>query len=659
MLGRTNAAIGSPLKNEDITVTKNGTYSAGEGFTGLGTVVVDVPAKGNTLSAVNKTGANITAGDKVWINENVQTTGSSYNILTGQYSPDAGPILGPSGTYGWCYGKLYSINSESASPIGNRFYSYEAVFIQYLAPNLVCLGSKSVFNENINYSLSEEFIAGSSYSSKSNSTVIHMRDLNSGDIIKTYEATNSNHYTPDGGDCCCFNNIIYGLTYDHYKYVLNDEDNTYVRSTYNANFSYYNAMNLGNLLNENMALVSTASSNINNPSNLLMIKYVDDNTLKVLSQSEMPVELQPYYSEKKAVYCFNPYTGILTAVTSPTDYAVIQYKNGTWTKLPIEISYDVDPSLALSQIGAITLSDDLSRAAISYRYKNSGIYHGNIVNLTTHSGYIASPYKFYNITNTTQTGYAAENADADATFTANIASNQPLVMPTPVGEKYAIDEGGINLLGGTVLSGPNGDTVVAPSNQGISIPGAAEAYSGMFNKENHTADTFIAKIKIMGLGNGVSDGSIYPLSDGNFMSKPDQSLLLSASLRFYDPGTYSDDWAIENIAPAVDKYYNNQWNQAVYLNGSGVYQLNNWFYYEYKCKLVDGTFYNCITIYDQDKTMIDTYEKADRYGCNINTSTIQLLKPLFATSYFDVQIDLAETGFKLGDEWVWRPVKKG
>ena len=39
---------GQEIKNQDLTITENGTYSADEGFTGLGTVEVNVPTGGGT-----------------------------------------------------------------------------------------------------------------------------------------------------------------------------------------------------------------------------------------------------------------------------------------------------------------------------------------------------------------------------------------------------------------------------------------------------------------------------------------------------------------------------------------------------------------------------------------------------------------------------------
>lgn len=97
---------GQTINNEDITITSNGTYTAGEGYTGIGTATVNVPnpstgtlsitengsynvtnyasasvevPEGDVVTATNTTGAAISAGDKVWL-EKVSGGWNAKNI---------------------------------------------------------------------------------------------------------------------------------------------------------------------------------------------------------------------------------------------------------------------------------------------------------------------------------------------------------------------------------------------------------------------------------------------------------------------------------------------------------------------------------------------------------------------------------------------------
>ena len=75
---------GGEINNEDITITENGVYTAGEGYTGIGTATVDVP-EGNIVTATNTTGSAISSGDKVWLNK----VSGGWNIVP-FYATDLG-----------------------------------------------------------------------------------------------------------------------------------------------------------------------------------------------------------------------------------------------------------------------------------------------------------------------------------------------------------------------------------------------------------------------------------------------------------------------------------------------------------------------------------------------------------------------------------------
>lgn len=69
---------GGTVNNQDITITENGVYTAGEGYTGIGTATVNVPSGGDIITAKNATGSAISEGDKVWI---YRTAGEGLKLV--------------------------------------------------------------------------------------------------------------------------------------------------------------------------------------------------------------------------------------------------------------------------------------------------------------------------------------------------------------------------------------------------------------------------------------------------------------------------------------------------------------------------------------------------------------------------------------------------
>ena len=79
IFGVTGSYEGSIVNNQDLTVTENGIYTHDAGYTGLGTVSVNVPA-GTIISGQNTLGYDINADTKVWVNA---TEYSNYEYSNG------------------------------------------------------------------------------------------------------------------------------------------------------------------------------------------------------------------------------------------------------------------------------------------------------------------------------------------------------------------------------------------------------------------------------------------------------------------------------------------------------------------------------------------------------------------------------------------------
>lgn len=357
-------------------------------------------------------------------------------MLTGNYNTAAGPVIVPTGTRGWAFGKLYNISNTSATATGTFGSTYICDHVHYPTSDIIALhngdNNTYCFGSSSSYTLTRGLIPGSDLICTNNSTIIQRINLETGEVLKTYNATNSSHYAQASLQCLYFNNMLYYLQAAsgayNYRYTFNEDDSTYTRisSGFGINMRY-NWKSLGKLPDQETYLLCTKDGFESGDGNLRMISYVDDTNLHTWEADEMPIDLQPYYSEKSASMVFNSYTGILTLATSLTDYAILKYENGTWTKLNITLPYPEEEG-TLSEIGGITLSDDLTRAAITCRISNNSnnILHGKIVNLITQTGYVAQKYKPTIISEKTLTGYATQSAEPDASFTASVGQSSQL-----------------------------------------------------------------------------------------------------------------------------------------------------------------------------------------------------------------------------------------
>ena len=67
VLGVEGTYEGAVINNKALVIESNGTHQIPEGYTGLGPITVAVPATAEQMTVVNRTGATINAGDKVWL----------------------------------------------------------------------------------------------------------------------------------------------------------------------------------------------------------------------------------------------------------------------------------------------------------------------------------------------------------------------------------------------------------------------------------------------------------------------------------------------------------------------------------------------------------------------------------------------------------------
>lgn len=387
------------------------------GISGGGSITPDnVPV--STIEVINKTGEVVNEGDKVWLNKNQQTAGSSYNVLGDDYHGQVCGttnqfILDRSGTFATGANKRYAVSDSSVTQIQTVSGTYNS--LKYMGENSM-FASNHRIDSHISYSMPNSYqpIANDYVFNYYQSYVyIYKINLETGSILKTWSFYSTSH----GSSICqlaLINDKLYnlgGAFYGRYYQELTEDSETPNQTSFYLENYEVDLFPLGTTLDNKYVVCMTGSANnITSTTNTLrLVEVINDTYLRVLSQEEMPEDLQEFYSMAcNAV--FNPYSGMLTVSGyNNQSYAIMEYKNETWNILPIELElYD------LNFLGGITISDDKTRLLWS-GYRNSSYNRPIIQNLVSTSGFSAVPYKYYNINMNTVIGKAMTSAEPDGT----------------------------------------------------------------------------------------------------------------------------------------------------------------------------------------------------------------------------------------------------
>lgn len=377
---------------------------------------------GAAVTAVNKTGAAISQGDKVWINNGSQVAGSQLAVNQVTSGGVNGPVIDPSGTFGWSARVKYSLTADTITKIGETAAGMNAGKVVYGAGNSMFLHGDTGAQrcDSINqYSLGDfsNLITNGSYMLIGNGTgTLKKIDLNTGEVLKTYSKTASN-----SGWYASFGNIVYNIGGSTAKKWTVDDETLSVTET-SIPFDNGSVMYPTGVTADGKYIICgrNTQSTFSTTSFVRIVERISEDHLKCLPENEMPADLQPYFGTKKGFISFNPNNGILAVVVSPTDYVVMQYKNGVWHKLNINLGY---PENATGVTCGVSFSNDMNRCSIGYKATSTGTNtQARFVNLTTVTGYIAVPYKPSNISAETVTGYAKAAASVDGSFEASVAS---------------------------------------------------------------------------------------------------------------------------------------------------------------------------------------------------------------------------------------------
>lgn len=378
---------------------------------------------GATVTAVNKTGEAISQGDKVWINNGAQVAGTMLAVNQNVTGGVNGPVIDPSGTFGWSANVKYSLTADTITKIGETAGA-GAGKVVYGAGNSMFIyrdtGAQRCDAVN-QYSLGDfsNLIANGSYMLKGNGNgTLKKIDLNTGEVLKTYSKTSSN-----SGWYVSFGNIVYyfgsgGSTAK--KWAVDDETLGVTETSIpfdNGSVVYPTGVTADG---KYIICGRHTQSIFSSEGFVRIVERISEDHLRSLPENEMPADLQPYFGTKKGFISFNPNNGILAVVVSPTDYVVMQYKNGVWHKLNIDLGY---PENATGVTCGVSFSNDMNRCSIGYKATSTGTNtQARFVNLTTTTDFVASAYKPYNISAETVTGFAKGAASVDGSFEANVAS---------------------------------------------------------------------------------------------------------------------------------------------------------------------------------------------------------------------------------------------
>ena len=400
-----NQSGNASINNQDKTITENGVYTADEGYTGLGTVTVEVEGSGNgkPIEALNASGKALTKGDKVWLNEYTRTGDTFYNFIKPKDSNNIG-FLDATGLFAWGGGKFYSLGDNSATELLSAsgyqrdiFYTSDGAVISDGAQsvNPLCIKGGNFLVIQGGY----KYIQGSdNLFWQIGSGFIHKIDLTTGEILQTL--------TVDGLTTTVVSRSVFKRGNDFYicgrKYTLLD-DGTFSDGTY-----FKQIPSDAYLTKDNKYLITVIKG-------YLQVYRADDNDVfELMPETFLPEEFRNITNYDYLVY--NPNNGIFSMVKKGgTEFIIGKYENDTFTKLSFTIPLDeliVGDKHYQYFYGIITLSEDLSRMLITTSYSSSTFSGAQFIfNLTSNNGYVAVPYKTYAVSQDSITGVVTDNAE--------------------------------------------------------------------------------------------------------------------------------------------------------------------------------------------------------------------------------------------------------
>lgn len=379
---------GTTINNQNKTFTENGTYTADAGYTGLGTVTVNVSgggAGGDSITYTNITGATIAKDDKLWIN----TTATTTEKASVQLGSSAAHVIQTSNpNVAITTNQLYTLqNGEYVKSSLAKTITMNEVGID---KNGLLYSSNALYNIENNIFYNGFFTAyiGNGYCF-SNSGYIYKVDVaNPVNILNTYRVIIDNtNYMIDGW--CFEDDIIIGFCARNRSSII------WKLNSDTSVFNKLKSLNLDAIIpigqfseqKIGWGLKGTSYKDLN----LGAYRYSrngDDINVEEIPATEFPEDMRPMFTEQPSYVFWNEQTLTLTASwasTTPNKVLIFKYINGEWiNKTPVISEF-------VSGLGYITCDSSVSKIIVSGTATSTPIiYDGN----EKSAGYYAVPYLY-------------------------------------------------------------------------------------------------------------------------------------------------------------------------------------------------------------------------------------------------------------------------
>ena len=401
-----NQGGSASINNQDKTITENGVYTADEGYTGLGTVVVEVQNNGEIVTAINKTGSAVNVGDKVWLSENVKT-GNTY-FLTGTATTDGSQtgVISTTGLSAVISRSLYTIsndgtvtNIKSSGRFSNIYYVGDYVLGNYSTDSTQVLKSNDCLTLKGKYIPIEN--SDNLFAKRQDTNHIYKIDLETGDIVQTWTGGSDINAL---GDFSWAYQIGNSVVVGSYVFDLND-DYTITNQRSVKGFS------------------TNGQAYLTKDNNHLVTEYGDEFKVYRIIDAENVELLKDAVSEDLknlsdlGSFVYNRNNDVITAVIghkNTEDCIIAKYNNGKIQRLNVTFPFTggvvVSGATYKYFYGHITFTNDMSRALLTL--STGSACRQVIVDFTGSSGYAVVPYKTYATSQDSITGIANSTAES-------------------------------------------------------------------------------------------------------------------------------------------------------------------------------------------------------------------------------------------------------
>lgn len=371
---------GTTINNQNKTFTENGTYTADAGYTGLGTVTVNVSGgSGDEVTYTNLTNAEIKTDDKLWINTTATTTEKASAQL------DSANVIQTS-------------NPNVAVTSSKLYTLQDGAYVQSSLAKTITMTKVGIdkngllYSSNALYSIENNIFYNGAFTSYiGNGYVYDTGEIfkvditNPANVLNTYSGPISSQMT---AGWCFEDDIIIGFhAYNRYCRV-------WKLNTDKTGFNQLKSLSLGAITAigqfSEQKIGWGLKGNSYKDLNLGAYRYSrngDDVNVEEIPATEFPEDMRPIFTEQPSYVFWNEQTLTLIASwasTTPNKVLIFKYINGEWiNKTPIISEF-------VSGLNYITCDSSVSKIIVSSESYAAIIYDGN----EKSAGYYAVPYLY-------------------------------------------------------------------------------------------------------------------------------------------------------------------------------------------------------------------------------------------------------------------------